>query len=117
MGVDEPSETESTEIGVSSEARQGLIDHYTTVMFQQVIWRPFSSVPGIMKTLSGAGPFEEKQDIYEIFGGRATLKQTIERMKVVRVATLLGTLGDLPAETRPIEGGMSGSLCPVRTAL
>ena len=100
----EPSETESTEIGVSPEDRQSLIDHYTTVMLQQVIWRPFSSIPEIMQTLGRVGPWDEKQDIFEIFGGRAILRQTIERMQVVRVAALMGTLGDLPVETRPREG-------------
>ena len=111
MEVDEPSETESTEIGVSQEDRQGLIDHYTTVMLQ-VIWGPFSSLPEIMKTLRSAGPFEEKQEIFEIFGGRTILKQTIERMRVVRVAALEGALGDLPVETRPRDGENVGFTAP-----
>ena len=112
MEVDEPSETESTEIGVSPEERQGLIDHYTTVMLQQVIWRPVSSVPDIMRTLGQMGPWDKKQDIFEIFGGRATLLQTIRRMQVVRVAALQGTLGDLPVETRPHEGEDVGVTVP-----
>ena len=112
MEVDEPSETESTEIGVSDEERQGLIDHYTTAMLQQVIWRPFSSIPEIAKTLSRVGPWEEKQDIIEILGGRQIFKKTISRMKVVRVAALEGTLGDLPVETRPMEGEEVGHTVP-----
>ena len=112
MEVDDPSETESTEIGVSQGDRQGLIDHYTTVMLQQVIWRPYSSVPEIMKTLRNAGPIEEKQEIIEIFGGRAILKQTIERMRAVRVAALEGALGDLPVETRPRDGENVGDTVP-----
>ena len=112
MGVDDPSETESTEIGTHPEDRQGLIDHYTTVMLQQVIWKPYSSIPEIMRTLSRVGPYEEKQDILEIFGGRATLKQTIKRMQVVRVAALMGALGDLPVETRPREGEEVGITVP-----
>ena len=112
MEVDEPSEAESTETGVSQDDRQGLIDHYTTVMLQQVMWRPFSSIPEMLKTLCEAGPFDEKQEIIEIFGGRAILKKTIGRMTVVRVAAIKGTLGDLPVETRPIEGESVGHTVP-----
>ena len=112
MEVDEPNETESTEIGVSSEDRQGLIDHYATAMLQQVIWRPFSSIPEITQTLSRVGPWDEIQDLFEIFGGRTILKQTIGRTQVVRVAALMGTLGDLPVEIRPKEGEDVGFTAP-----
>ena len=77
MGVDEPSETELTEIRFSSEDRRGPVDHYTTVMLQQLIWLPYSSIPEIMKTLSRAGPFEEKRDIMEVSGSRAALKKRL----------------------------------------
>ena len=65
-----------------------------------------------MQTLGQVGPWDEKQDIFAIFGGRAILRQTIGRMQVVRVAALMGTLGDLPAETRPIEGEDVGITVP-----
>ena len=70
-------------------------------------------MPEIVTTLQYAGPFESKQEIYEVFGGRRDLKRTITRMNAARRAALQGTLGDLPMSTRPYSGEEVGCAAPV----
>ena len=81
-------------------------------MLQKLVSGPFSSAPEIIETLQRAGPFEGKQNIIEVFGGRKNLKRTIKRMNAVRRATLQGTLGDLPVSSRPYANEEVGDAVP-----
>ena len=93
MEVDSTNESETSVGGVQAIDRQGIIEHYTTVILQKLVWGPFSSIPEIITTLQYAGPFDDRQDIYEAFGGRRNLMRTIKRMNAVRRAALQGRWG------------------------
>ena len=112
MEIDSTGESETSVGGVQAIDRQGIIEHYTTVMLQKLVWGPFSSIPEIVSTLQYAGPFESKQEIFEVFGGRRNLRRTIMRMNVVRRAALQGTLEDLPMSSRPYSDEEVGETVP-----
>ena len=112
MEIDSTGESDTSVGGTQAIDRQGIIEHYTTIMLQKLVWGPFSSIPEIITTLQYAGPFESKQEIFEVFGGRRNLKRTISRMNAVRRATLQGNLGDLPMSSRPYIGEEVGETVP-----
>ena len=112
MEIDSTGESDTSVGGVQAIDRQGIIEHYATLMLQKLVRGPFSSIPEIITTLQYAGPFGSKQGIYEVFGGRRNLKRAITRMNAVRRAALQGTLGDLPMSTRPYIGEDGGDAAP-----
>ena len=105
-------ETETTIGSVDREDQQDIIEHYATLMLQILIESPYASVRAIMDRLRRVGPFEGKQTILRVFGGREAFKKTLQRMSIVRRAVLEGTLGDLPIETRVPPGEEAGSTLP-----
>ena len=109
---DSGGESQTSVGGVHPRDRRGIIEHYTTLMLQKLIWGPFTSVPELIDTLVRAGPFDSKQDIIEVYRGRRNLRRTIARMNAVRRATLQGMLGDLPVSSRPFEGEEVGWTAP-----
>ena len=112
MEIDSTGESETSVGGVQAIDRQGIIEHYTTIMLQKLARGPFSSIPEVINTQQYAGPFESKQEICEMFGGRRNLKRTITRMNAVRRATPQGTLEDLPTSTRPYINEEVGETVP-----
>ena len=114
MEVESENETETeTSIGsIEREEQQDLIEQYTTLMLQKIASDPYASVPEIMNMLLLEGPYENKQAIIQVYGGREVLRKTISRMNAVRRAVLSDTLGDLPLETRVQSGEEVGAMTP-----
>ena len=106
------TETETSIGAVDREEQQDLIEHYTTMILRKLISDPYASVPEILETMREVGPFQEKQTIIQVFGGREILRKTISRMNTVRRAVLNGTLGDLPVGTRMPPGEEVGQTIP-----
>ena len=114
MEAESIQETESeTSIGaIDREEQQDMIEHYTTPMLQKIVSEPYASAPEIMELLKRVGPFENKQTIIQVFGGREMLRKTFRRMNIVRRAVLEGTLGDLFLEMRVQPGEIVGDMIP-----
>ena len=89
------SETETSVGSIDRDDQQDLIEHYTTTLLQKVISDPHVSIPEMMETLKRGRPYESKQTVLQVFGGREIFKAIIRRMNAERMATLGGTLGNL----------------------
>ena len=114
MDVEQMSESETeTSVGsINREEQQDLIEHYTAVMLQKVISDPYVSAPEMMEVLRGGGPYESRQTVLQVIGGRDIFRSTGRRMYLVRRATLEGTLGGLPVEIRPFPWEEVGGTVP-----
>ena len=106
------SETETSVGSIDRDHQQDLIEHYTTTLLQKVISDPHVSIPEMMETLKRGRPYESKQTVLQVFGGREIFKAIIRRMNAERMATLGGTLGNLPVEIRPFPGEEVGETVP-----
>ena len=104
MEVDSADDSDTHAASVQGEDRQGLIDHYVTIMLQAVIGDPEATTRRLMDTLLSTGPIQGKQGIIELFRGRNGLLTTIRGLELVRKAARENGLGVLPVTTRPQEG-------------
>ena len=64
------TETETSIGAVDREEQQDLIEHYTAVILQKEISDPYVSAPEMMEVLRGGGPYEGRQTILQVIGGR-----------------------------------------------
>ena len=83
-----------------------------SLILHKLMADPYVSVPEIMEMLQQTGPYETKQTVLQIFGGREILKKTLKRMSIVRRAALRKELTDLPLGVRPQMGEETVNVTP-----
>ena len=93
---------------------QQLVYTYVTLMLQAVQIDPWMNIPQILAALVDAGPLWSEHQILELFGGRGTFRQTLQRMEVIRGNAIRGELNGLPITTRPSAGEPLGHAIPER---
>ena len=92
----------------SEEDRQGIANHYVTLMLHLVRGNPRKPAPEISGRLTRAGSLRNRGQIIGVFRGRPNLHRATVRMDVVRVATVRGEAHSLPITTEVPESERIG---------
>ena len=94
----------STAASVPDSFNQEGVNLCVTVMIQLLIRDPWTTVDEILNYLLWIGPHGSARILMRMFGGRRTFQQTLERLEIVRHATIQRRLHELPLEVERFDG-------------
>ena len=94
----------STAASLTDRTNQDGINLCVTVMLQMIIRDPWITVDEILNYLLWIGPHGNTRNLMRMFGGRWTFQQTLERLDIVRQATIQNRLHELPITVERFDG-------------
>ena len=94
----------STAESTTDRVNQEGVNLCVTVMMQLIIRDPYVSVDEMMNYLLWIGPHGRVSRLMHMFGGRGLFLRTLNRMEIIRQATIQRRLHELPIDVERFDG-------------